>query len=247
MAFSPDGRTLIWGGLNRKELVLWEVVTGQVRARLAGHQADLRCVAFSPNGLMMASGSADASALIWDATGQRDRQQSPASLSAGQLDKLWNDLAARDAAVAYQAICMLRASPRHCLQLLKEQMKPVPHADAKRLAEALRNLDSAQFTARNEATKELEKLGETAELALRQALTEKPSLEMRQRVEKLLDQIGEAHQLRQGRTLEVLEQIGDPASRRLLMALAEGAPLARLTLEAKASLQRLEQRDATSP
>jgi hypothetical protein len=52
--------------------------------------------------------------------------------------------------------------------------------------------------------------------------------------------LGVADQWRQSRALEVLEHIGNPESRRVLLALAQGAPHARLTKEAKAALDRLE-------
>jgi hypothetical protein len=42
------------------------------------------------------------------------------------------------------------------------------------------------------------------------------------------------------RAVAVLEWIGSPAGREVLRALSEGAPLARLTREARAALQRLK-------
>ena len=41
------------------------------------------------------------------------------------------------------------------------------------------------------------------------------------------------------RALEVLERIGTPEARQILLSLAKGAPEAALTQEAKASLERL--------
>jgi RNA polymerase sigma factor (sigma-70 family) len=239
MAFSPDGRTLIWGGQHRRELYLWEIATRQLRRKFSGHQGHLTCMAFSPDGRMMASGSSDASALIWDVTGRGARHQPPRPCTIPQLNNLWSDLAATDAAVGYRAICNLRASPRQALPLFEQHLGPVPAPDAKRLAQALRNLDSDQFTLRQQATKELEQMGEAAEMSLRQVLAEKPSLEVRQRVAMLLARLEGAEQLRQMRSLEVLEQAGDSESRRLLTALARGAPQARLTREVQAALDRM--------
>jgi hypothetical protein len=47
--------------------------------------------------------------------------------------------------------------------------------------------------------------------------------------------------LRAVRAVEVLERIDDCAARRLLTALAAGAPEAQLTVEAKSALERLTQ------
>jgi RNA polymerase sigma factor (sigma-70 family) len=240
VAFSPDGRTLIWGGQHRKDLYLWEVATGQLRRKFSGHQGHLSCVAFSPDGRTMASGGSDACVLIWDATGQRSRQQRPSSpWNAAQLDQLWADLATDHAATAYQAICTLRASPGQALPFIEKRLRPVPLVDVKRIAEAIRRLDSEQFTVRDQATAELEQLGDAAEAALRRALADKPSLEVRRRVERLLERLDGAEQRRRARALEVLENIGSPESRRVLSALARGAPDAYLTQEAQTSLDRL--------
>ena len=48
--------------------------------------------------------------------------------------------------------------------------------------------------------------------------------------------------LRAVRAVEVLESINIPKARQLLTQLAKGTPAARLTREAKATLQRLERR-----
>jgi RNA polymerase sigma factor (sigma-70 family) len=240
LAFSPDGRTLIVGGQSYKDLYLWEVATGQLRRQFSGHQGHLARLAFSPDGRMMASGSSDGSVLIWDAAGRRSRlAPAAAPLSADQLDSLWADLAARDAVTAYRAICALRAAPRQAAALLERHLKPVPRADAKRLAAAIRDLSSAQFTVRNRAMKELEAVAEAAEPAVRQALGGKPSEEVRRRLEQLLERLEGVEELRRARALEVLEQSDSPESRRVLTALAQGAPEARRTRAAQAALDRM--------
>src|SRR5262249_8705217 len=55
LAFSPDGKTWAAGG-RYGSLNLWNVSLGQVRAVLKGHTQDIVALAFSPNGLTLASG-----------------------------------------------------------------------------------------------------------------------------------------------------------------------------------------------
>ena len=89
-------------------------------------------------------------------------------------------------------------------------------------------------------------LGELAEPALRQVLTKNPGPEARRRVEAILTRqpgpVTQPELLRSLRAVAVLEDISTPSARKLLEHVSQGAPEARLTREAKAALQRLEQR-----
>jgi hypothetical protein len=53
--------------------------------------------------------------------------------------------------------------------------------------------------------------------------------------------------LRQLRAIEVLERAGTAQAKKILSKLAGGAPDARLTREAKAALERLTRKAATTP
>jgi WD40 repeat protein len=170
MAFSPDSRTLMWGGQHSNELSLCEVATGKLRRKFFGHQGQMTCVAFSPDGRWLASGNSDASVLIWDAVGERSRQNPPPELNDAALDRLWADLISNDTVIAYQAICTLRAVPKQAVKLFEKHLKPVPRIDAKKIVDALRGLESEQFAVRNQAAKDLENMGEAAEAVLRKAL-----------------------------------------------------------------------------
>ena len=90
--------------------------------------------------------------------------------------------------------------------------------DPKPLRRWIADLDSARFPVRQQATEALEKLGDQSEPALREKLTEKSPLEIRQRIERLLTLI--EHQeldfetLRALRAVEVLEAVGSPQAKR---------------------------------
>jgi hypothetical protein len=67
-------------------------------------------------------------------------------------------------------------------------------------------------------------------------------------VEQLLERLkAPSESLRPFRALEVLEHLGTPEAQQVLESLAQGAPEARLTQEAKASLERLAKRSVAKP
>jgi WD40 repeat protein len=177
--------------------------------------------------------------MAWDVSAMRGASPSARSTT----DSLWDDLAAADAARAYQALCGLSAHP-DTLALLGDRLQPVMAADPKRIAQLIADLEDHRFAVRQRAADELERLGETAEVQLQQALARRPSLDLRRRVELLLGRLANpwlpsTEELRAIRGVEVLERIGNSAARRLLERLAEGASQTPLTQHAQRALQRL--------
>ena len=266
MAFAPDGRTLAFAGgttihlrlynsslreqISREPdfaIRLWDIIENKEVRRLTGHAQQVESLSFSADGTRLLSQGADGTVLSWDVAALmvRPAPRGPA-LSASRLAELWTDLANRDAVHAQKAVGELVRTPDSALALLAGKLTPVPAPPRQHLRNFLADLDSDEFTRRDQATCELEKLGEMAEPALRKALKEKPSLETRKRMEALLEkidgQILTPEQLRIIRALQVLETIATPEARRILERLAAGADGARLTLDAKASLQRLARR-----
>src|SRR5207244_10853107 len=105
----------------------------------------------------------------------------------------------------------------------------------------LGDLEHRKFAERDRATRELEESGDGVAVALEKFLATKPSVEARQRAEKILANIrGPAtDQAAQSlRALEVLEWLGTAKARELVEKLAKGAEGVSLTEEAKRSLKR---------
>jgi WD40 repeat protein len=244
--FSPDGRTLVFGA---REIQLWETATGRARRTLEGHAASIMDCAFAPDGRTLLSGSEDTTVLVWDVA--RHREGRPGKRTNKELEALWGDLAGADGVRADRAIWSLAGCAEQTVPLLKRKLRPVPAVAPARLARLVAALDSDEFAVRDRAHRELEELGELAEAALRKALTSRPSPEARRRLERLLGamqgRLAVPETVRALRGVEVLEHIGTPGARQVLAKLAEGTPEARLTREAKASLERLARRGASRP
>ena len=66
VAYSPDGLRVATCGLGR-DVVVWDVASGQPALTLKGHTDDVVAVAFSPNGRYLASGGVDKALILWDA------------------------------------------------------------------------------------------------------------------------------------------------------------------------------------
>jgi hypothetical protein len=186
----------------------------------------------------------DGTALIWGLAPQ-GWQPPKGRLAASELDALWAALAGESAPAAYAAVCTLCASPADGITLLKARLTPIAAEKPERICRLVADLDSEDFGTRETATKEVARLGVQAEAELQKALAMAPSAEVRNRVEPLLKAlegwvVKDPETLRRIRAVWVLERIGTPEARALLEKVAEGAPAARPTQDARAALMRLK-------
>jgi hypothetical protein len=247
LAFTPDGRGLLAAG--REELALWDLVSGKVVARRPAPSfyygsfgpSFVSALALAADGRTLATGHTDTTVLLWDVPPPRPRPTM--ALSVAERETLWADLAREDAGRAWQAVARLADAPHQAVPMLRERLRPAKGPPAEELRRLLADLDAPKYEVRDAAAKRLAELGDAAHAAMRAALNGQPSLEMRRRIEPLLDRpvlVKEPELRRSLRSVSLLERVGTPAARRVLEGLARGADGMRPTDEARAALGRLD-------
>jgi hypothetical protein len=170
-----------------------------------------------------------------------------------EAERLWRGLASSSAVEARQIVRSLVARPKDAVAWIRGRLRAVPRAAPRRIARWITDLDSDSYRVRRRAARELKRLAEQAEPALRRAAVGGPSPEVRHMARVLLDELRNDRfrpppDRRQAcRAIEVLEEIGDGAARKSLEVLAAGAPEAFLTIEAQGALERLGQGREAGP
>jgi WD40 repeat protein len=246
-ALSPDGRTLATTATDGT-LRFWDTGSGKVLAERKSLAGNSRLLAFAPDGKTLAAAGADAGALLWEVPGPTaEGRLVVAEAPAGAVAELWKDISGEDPARAWQAILKLAASPKEAVPFLQKQLKPTAAPDAKQIAKLIADLDSEQFQEREDATEALARAGPVAEEAVRKALGNKPSAEVKTRLELILSKMAGSlgpnmDVVRATRAVEVLEKIGTSEARKVLEEVAAGDGQA--TLEARSAVERLKARDA---
>jgi WD40 repeat protein len=250
-AFSTDNR--LFAVADSAAIRLWETATWKEVGSISLPNRDARppdracasSLAFSPDGRTLATGHADGTILLWDATLRGGGHGGP--LTDAQREALWADLIGADAARAYAAVWRLADDPQPSVSFLEDRLRPVPPIAPEVIRSLLDDLDSDQFKVREEAERKLRAFGERVVSPLRAALKEKPSLERRRRIDAVLEVLeapapltGEI--LRAVRAVQALERVGSAEARKVLEALSQGVESARLTRAAKESLTWLKKR-----
>jgi WD40 repeat protein len=240
-AFSPSGKYLAAASSNGS-IRLWDVHSGTVRTDLTGIRGSINTLTFLGDNRTLASAGTDTAVLLWDVpaaladAGRPLRERTPA--------ELWTELGSADASKAHQVIVAMVDRPGETVTLLRSRLNPEAPANRAWLDKLLLELQDNRFAIRKKATEELEKLGELAEPALRKVLEANPPLEVKMRIEQLLQKLDgpvtHPDRLRALRAIEVLEELGTAEAREVLQTLTKGTAEARLTQEAQAALERLK-------
>ncbi len=190
IAFSRDGRFVATGSWDHA-VRIFEIDGGRLIAKLQGHGDKVVAVEFSPDGRLLASGSAgreDASAVVWDVIASIAATDIAADkIDAQALDTALTQLGLEDPMEAYGAIGTLLADGDKSMAYLEDKIgKELKVAPLDKIEELIGQLDSDDFGTREKATIELTRLRAAADTLLRQKLTETDKPEVRFRIEKIL-------------------------------------------------------------
>ena len=66
VSFSPDGRLVAAAGANDKTVMLWDLASRRLLARLTGHGENVLAVSFSADSEMLASAGSDKKVMLWN-------------------------------------------------------------------------------------------------------------------------------------------------------------------------------------
>ncbi len=130
---------------------------------------------------------------------------------------------------------------------LRRRFQPVTVPPAERVRAWIAQLDADEFQEREAAFQALHSFHTIVEPPLRQALANKPSVNLRRQLERLLEDleikelgIPPGERLRALRAIRVLEAMPGPEARQHLEKLAHGVEKAPATHAAKSALERLK-------
>jgi hypothetical protein len=245
LALSPDGRLLaVSEGTYSPGVWVHETASGRVVRRFDGHADFIYGLAFTPDGSKVVSASCDHTGLVWDVTLPTFTGRKAGPLTPKELADSWDRLAAPDPVPGWRAIADLANSPAEAVAVLADRLKSPPVPTAADLDRIEKQLEAPGFDDREKASAELDEFGPNAVAPVKARLRTTESPEVSRRFDEFLKRhAGERTSpilLRETRGVAVLEAIGTPDARRVLVRLAGNRPSDHLGAEAAAALARLE-------
>jgi WD40 repeat protein len=241
VAFSPNGRLLASGGSELDSVIrLWETATGREVCRFPGQGGGIFSLTFSHDGRVLVSGGGDTTIVFWEVPVWKQAEKNAGPLAPEKLSQLWDSLVG-EPSQALRAIDELNRNLKPAIPYVQKHLSDALTIDATRTAKWVENLESPIVKVREEAAAKLIELGMDIEPALRKVLAENPSLDLRKRLERVLDKILESPRaMRVLRVIQLLEYAGTDEAKQSLSALAKSPVRSLITDQAKDALDRLK-------
>lgn len=166
-----------------------------------------------------------------------------AQVDDATLEKLWEELSTDNDLRLQRVLGAFRTAPQPTVALFRKNLRHVSPEQRAKVEKWIADLDDPEFTKRDQAMKDLRQVAHQFGPLLKARLEKADPGEIRNRLTFLLKQVEieplPASLVTELRAVTVLEQLATPEARELLTKVAEGAPQARLTVEAQAALERV--------
>jgi WD40 repeat protein len=245
LAFAPDGKRLA-AGTQQGRVTVWDATTGDTLAPFSGHEGPVTGLVFRSDGAQLVSCSQDGTALVW-AVPDKPLATGPVEAAVTGFEEAFRLLGAADAAQAQRGLDYLYRNATEAVKQAGERVSAPAAVPAAKLAQLVDDLGSEDFTTRESAMKELDRVGGEAVPLLKTAVAKSSSPEVRKLAAELLGRLDapavRPDDLKVLRAVEALEHIGTPAARALLEKWAAGPSGHRLTTESVAAVGRLKGAD----
>jgi hypothetical protein len=248
-AFAPGGVSVVCSETDGRPY-LYHLIAEKVLHRFGPPEEDGYNLRFTPDGKLLA---------IIGQTTDRDpnaRQQSiflvevparalnpaAAQVDDAPLETLWAELGTDNELKLQRIRKAFRTAPKPAVALFGTRVLPVSRAKQAKVEEWIAALDDPAVARRDDAMKRLRRAAHAYAPLLQAALEQAGPGERRNRLTFLLGRTKEKAApvalIKALRVVALLEKIATPDATALLRALADGAPRARLTVEARAALER---------
>jgi WD40 repeat protein len=236
MAVSPDGRYLA-GPHDYRNVKVYEAATGGEVMTIDPGRGYIHMLAISNRGHRLAILTPDGNILLWDLLAPGEDRR------AAKLEVLWDDLASKDAAKAYSAMCALALKGGSVAAFLRERLIRRP-PDAAALRKLLADLELEDIESRARSSEELGRLDAVVEY--RKILGEKDcAAVVATTLRNLLSQVkplrpDDMDRIRRVRAVTALDRGNSPEGTALLREVSEAVTDLRIREEAARSLERIQ-------
>jgi hypothetical protein len=162
------------------------------------------------------------------------------------LETLWAEIGTVNDLKLQRILKAFRAAPKPAVALFRTKILPVRKADQAEIERWIAALDDPAPARRDQAMKDLDRVAHEYAPLLQARHEQAGPGEVRNRLTFVLDHIKDMAPpvalVKALRVVALLEQMATPEARELLRTLADGATQARLTVEARAALERTAKR-----